>query len=690
MVLDCGSYKLINCLLISEVAPEFLLGDNPWRCDCRLEWLKSVNTIFSDKSHARVADIDRVTCSLASEDNRTVQILTMSSDQFLCPYEAQCHPHCFCCNFFACDCRMQCPEGCSCYHDNSWSNNIIQCSARGHQEVPPLIPMDATSVYLDGNNMTELVNPGFVGRRKIHKLYLNSSRITRMTNLTFEGLTNLKILHLENNIIEELNGQEFSGLSHLVELYLQDNQISMIARQTFADLTSLSLLRLDGNLLRIFPVLQLMQNTNLASVYLAENVWSCDCQYLRQFLSYLEVSGHTVLDKTSLTCKQDESRGLTHVSLGSVRCQDSEAKVTQLSAKDRVNYTPIMVAVLLGILLIILVYLIFFTFRHSIKTCLCSKDVTSSVVNSSHAKLFDIFISYSLDDRHFVEESLVPALEQGDTSYRLCLHQRDFPSSTPLSDSVSVAVESSSKSIIILSRSYLHYQWPLLSSVLITRPGEVIFLQLTEVSSSDLSPYPELCRLISHSQLVKWGDVECWNRLKYFLPEPVYLTFQRNVTLRSGTIPGSKTYEPISPPPETDAWTYFKEDSLDTNTTDISESNSDKQPPTSTSFLDHTYYSIDNNHHYHTLDPAHAQFINIDTFVTKDLYLRRHAIETSQDFGGFSSLTGPRPVHKNKNNTPHTLRGETGHQLFSILAQGRGGERSSEHAGRGGLAGGGV
>jgi len=669
----------------TEAAPEFLLGDNPWLCDCQLEWLKSVNTILSDQSHARVADIDRVTCSLASDGDSTVPILSVSSDQFLCPYEAHCHPRCFCCNFYACDCRMQCPDGCSCYHDASWSINIIQCSARGHLDVPPLIPMDATTVYLDGNNMTQLDNPGFVGRKMISTLFLNSSRIRKMTNLTLEGLTNVRFLHLEKNLIEELSGQEFLGLSQLEELYLQENKISRIAGETFSALTSLSLLRLDGNLLTVFPVLELMNNQNLFSVHLSNNPWSCDCDYLRQFKSYVEASARTVMDRSSLTCREDMPTGTTSVSIDIVRCQDSEARVTQLSAKGRVNYTPIMVAVLLGILLIILTYLVFFTFRHSIKACLCKKDVTSRKESNGSAKLFDIFISYSLDDRHFVEESLAPALEQGEASYRLCLHQRDFPASTPLSDSVSVAVESSTRSIIILSRSYLHYQWPLVSSVLITRPGEVIFVQLTEVSSSDLSPYPELCRLISHSQLVKWGDVECWTRLKYFLPEPVYLTFQRNVTLRSGTLQGSKTYEPISPPPETDAWTYFKEDSLDTNTTDISESNSDKQPPASTSYLDHTYYSIDNNHLYHTLDPAHAQFLNIDTFLTKDLYLRRQGVEPNQECVGFSSLTGPRPGYKNKN-TPDIVQGGTGPQLFSILTRVKG-EWNGEQGGKEGQEG---
>ena len=42
---------------------------------------------------------------------------------------------------------------------------------------------------------------------------------------------------------------------------------------------------------------------------------------------------------------------------------------------------------------------------------------------------------------------------------RLCLHQRDFNPATPIYDSVSVATESSSKSVIMLSRSYLRYKY---------------------------------------------------------------------------------------------------------------------------------------------------------------------------------------------------------------------------------------
>ena len=49
--------------------------------------------------------------------------------------------------------------------------------------------MDATSVHLDGNNMSELVNPGFIGRRRITEVFLNNSQIRVVTNFSLEGLT---------------------------------------------------------------------------------------------------------------------------------------------------------------------------------------------------------------------------------------------------------------------------------------------------------------------------------------------------------------------------------------------------------------------------------------------------------------------------------------------------------------------
>ena len=109
-----------------------------------------------DGHHGQIADLDNVQCRLNSQYglSNLVPIMQVHRNQFVCPYQAHCFALCMCCDFFACDCRMQCPEGCSCFHDSTWSANVIQCSKRGHTDIPALIPMDATSILLDGNNFT--------------------------------------------------------------------------------------------------------------------------------------------------------------------------------------------------------------------------------------------------------------------------------------------------------------------------------------------------------------------------------------------------------------------------------------------------------------------------------------------------------------------------------------------------------
>ena len=76
-----------------------------------MEWLLSINQRPS--GYPRVLDLDLVQCSLngpISTNSSQVPVVQLDPAQFLCQYEAHCIPQCFCCDFFACDCRMQCPE----------------------------------------------------------------------------------------------------------------------------------------------------------------------------------------------------------------------------------------------------------------------------------------------------------------------------------------------------------------------------------------------------------------------------------------------------------------------------------------------------------------------------------------------------------------------------------------------------
>ena len=123
-----------------------------------------------------------------------------------------------------------------------------------------------------------------------------------MQNHTFNGLAALEILHLEGNSIKELQGDEFHGLKALKELYLQNNLIRSVNNVTFRDLQSLQILYLHGNRLVDFPVWTLSFNTQLAQMRLADNTWSCGCEFVNSFLAWLQKHGDLVLDSRGVAC----------------------------------------------------------------------------------------------------------------------------------------------------------------------------------------------------------------------------------------------------------------------------------------------------------------------------------------------------------------------------------------------------
>ncbi|XP_040573970.1 toll-like receptor Tollo [Lepeophtheirus salmonis] len=300
----------MNSLVLSSSdtiidSPTFYFEDNPFICDCHLQWFQGINTRLHHYPH--VMDMDTLTCS--SRRNSVYAVLIPLSDvppeEFLCRYESHCFPSCMCCDFFACDCRLKCPEeeGCFCFRDSTWNSNVVKCSTRSLNSIPSTIPVDATTLHLDGNNFTEVSSAMFIGRVKLTKLFLNNSRVTTMGNGSFAGLPRLTILDLSQNRLQELNGPEFAGLeSTLRELYLQGNQLVRMKANAFRNLGELRVLRLDGNLLISFPVWSLAHNPSLISLSLAHNWWQCDCEFVSKFREFIDDHLDIVRDYQSITC----------------------------------------------------------------------------------------------------------------------------------------------------------------------------------------------------------------------------------------------------------------------------------------------------------------------------------------------------------------------------------------------------
>ena len=196
--------------------------------------------------YPQLVDLEQLECrDMRSKSTR--RLLDVTDEAFLCPYTEQCFSTCHCCDFGACDCKMTCPDNCTCYHDQKWDKNIIDCSTQQMTTIPLMLPMDSTDVYLDGNVLPVMPEHALIGRTRMSALYLNNSQIERIDNHTFNGLTHLKVLHLHHNQITVLKGHEFDQLVNLEVLDLSWNDIHSIHPSTFVQLTKLRVLNIAGN-----------------------------------------------------------------------------------------------------------------------------------------------------------------------------------------------------------------------------------------------------------------------------------------------------------------------------------------------------------------------------------------------------------------------------------------------------------
>ncbi|KAH7949933.1 hypothetical protein HPB49_017142 [Dermacentor silvarum] len=461
----------------SRPLPQFMVAGNPYLCDCHMEWLQRLGNLDDSRQYPRVIDLADVACQLSfSRRKATLALVAAHSSEFLCRYRNHCFALCHCCDFDACDCEMVCPDNCTCYYDQSWNTNIVDCSTRAHGAVPKQLPMDVTELYLDGNDIPTLSSHTYIGRKNMKVLYLNSSNVQTINNRTFSGLRTLRVLRLDRNRL-----------------------LTSINNATFLPLKSLEVLHLDHNYILEIAVANLPPR--LSDVRLSDNPWSCDCHFVQELADFLQTRGaDLVRDLLSVHCVHNETAVLPLWELNATSCTNaSEAQVRQV--RHLHDLLPLLVVV--GVVFLLLV---------------CVR------APAEEEKLFDAFVSYSKKDEAFVAQILAPELECGSPPYRLCLHYRDLPMAGGyLTDAISEAVESSRRTIVILSEHFLKSEWCRYEfksahhEVLHSCSHRLVVIFLGRVSFKELDP--DIRLWLKSSTFLRWGEKRFWDKLRYAMPD---------------------------------------------------------------------------------------------------------------------------------------------------------------------------
>ena len=243
--------------------------------------------------------------------------------------------------------------------------------------------MDATELHLDGNVLGHIGQQHFVGRQRIEKLFLNSSGVQSIGNNAFSALTGLQTLDLSHNTLKELRGDEFQGLHHLRELRLDHNELVYVREDTFQPLKALQRLHLEGNLLTSFPIWRLnSHHRSLEALTLAQNLWSCRCDFIAPFNDFLQAHLNVIVDYEEIQCVSENA-----VTINRDLCSSSSNLVEDISTVGTDPHHPWALIIALAVLvaLVILVgILVLFVFRQRISQWLYSKSSSSEVYESRY------------------------------------------------------------------------------------------------------------------------------------------------------------------------------------------------------------------------------------------------------------------------------------------------------------------
>ncbi|EZA59042.1 hypothetical protein DMN91_010790 [Ooceraea biroi] len=526
--LEVGAFSLQTVPEDKEL-PVFYIGDNPILCDCTMEWLPRINEMARLRQHPRVMDLNAVMCEMVHvRATPRRPLLSLKSKDFLCRYDAHCFALCHCCDFDACDCEMTCPDNCSCYHDHSWSSNVVDCSNAGYKHVPERIPMDATEIYLDGNELGDLGSHVFIGKRRLEVLFLNNSGIATIHNRTFNGVGALRVLHLEDNALRELRGFEFEQLERMSELYLDHNAIATVGNTTFKKMHNLKVLRLDSNRIIDFRPWEALPSVGDGTkVALEGNAWSCECANAARLRAWLaEHRG----DPEKMYCRD----GIETLAQAMERCGDPSKEAVSRGIQEIPllggNFVPLLAGALVAVIAICLFVALAFAFRQDVRLWAHARyglrlGKMAAPPDEERDRLYDGYVVYSERDEDFVSRFLAAELEQAGLA--LCLHWRDLPPARP-QEALPPAAAAARRIIIIFSPVFLANEWQhvefraalrtALENIRPTsRKRRVVVLLATETSTRD----PELQLLLQTCTVVIWGEKRFWEKLRFAMPDSV-------------------------------------------------------------------------------------------------------------------------------------------------------------------------
>ncbi|XP_034466584.1 toll-like receptor 21 [Hippoglossus hippoglossus] len=370
--------------------------------------------------------------------------------------------------------------------------------------------------------MTILPRAFFRGLHSLRSLYLTNNNLNDLYPDVFDDLTGLRFLNLDSCCVGviKLRPGVFRNLRNLTDLIVENMGIQNFSKEVFGNLTQLRRLQMNRNVMQSIPVDALQSLPKLNYLDIRNIPLSCTCKniLLQNWTRYN--SKVQVVYLYNLHCQSDPS----------IKFYNFDSKVCYMDLGEYLFFSTAAVIFLFTVSPLLYVKLYWkIKYSYYVFRSWFSEQWRRLREEEENCK-YDAFISYNSSDEQWVMDQLVPNLEGNGSSFKLCLHHRDFELGRDIVDNIVSAVYSSRKTICVVSRNFLQSEWcsleiQLASYRLFDEHRDVLLLVFLEpISERQLSTYHRMRKVMLKKTYLQWPGSDCtdpmqaqdlfWNQLR--------------------------------------------------------------------------------------------------------------------------------------------------------------------------------
>ncbi len=354
-----------------------------------------------------------------------------------------------------------------CFNPSNWSNILLYADISYNNLKFWLSPKFAISglpqllyVNLQGNDILFSNESRMLGMPSVEVLLLGNNNISVIShsNLDFLHLENLTVLDLENCDIQSMPVHSLQMLGKLEILNLSRNILTEF-EVNLANLEHLKLLNLSkNNISTLGEDIRHQLDTLRTTLDISGNPLTCFCNNI-DFVQWLQSTHVQFVRKDATKC--------SHPSLHFVSPWEVDLTVLH---RECIHFDEIISSVCSAVGMALTVTIIFVLYRRRWRIrywiYIAKESWRQRREQGEHKPLlnqeyiYDAFVAYSShgEERSWVHITLREKLEN-EHGLKLCMYHRDFKVGRDLADTIVEGINSSNKTLLILSPNFLKSCW---------------------------------------------------------------------------------------------------------------------------------------------------------------------------------------------------------------------------------------